>query len=147
MKISRYAVLLLGVVFTLSACAVESASMSSGEEPTVESTVQSVTSTSPSDGPTTEPLLDSVSAVRESLANSEGVGIGRVILTVQEEVVWPNGALGCSEPGMSYTQALVNGSRVVFSIDGEDFHFHSGRTGTYTYCGAPDKPTAVNPNA
>ena len=41
-----------------------------------------------------------------------------VTVVSYEDVTWPDGALGCPEPGMSYTQALVPGARLVLEADG-----------------------------
>lgn len=53
-----------------------------------------------------------------------------------EEVTWPDGSLGCPEPGMAYTQALVDGSRIVLSVDDTEYEYHSGRGGDPFYCPA-----------
>lgn len=49
-------------------------------------------------------------------------------LVSAEAVTWNNGALGCPKPGMNYTQALVDGMRVVVTAGGEayDYRFGSG---------------------
>jgi hypothetical protein len=43
-----------------------------------------------------------------------------------EEVTWSDGSLGCPEPGMVYTQALVEGSRVVLEHEGRFYDYHAG---------------------
>jgi hypothetical protein len=45
-----------------------------------------------------------------------------------EHVTWPDGSLGCAEPGMMYTQALVDGSRVMLAVDRRTrvFIYHAG---------------------
>ncbi|GAA5094067.1 hypothetical protein GCM10025760_24950 [Microbacterium yannicii] len=49
-------------------------------------------------------------------------------------VTWRNGALGCPQPGMSYTQALVDGMRVVVSVDGTAYDYHFGTSDTPRLC-------------
>lgn len=47
------------------------------------------------------------------------------IKVVEAQVVtWPNSALGCPEPDMMYTQALVPGYRVHLSAEGHGYHYH-----------------------
>lgn len=49
-------------------------------------------------------------------------------LVSAEAVTFTDGSLGCPDPGMSYTQALVDGMRVVVTADGAtyDYRFGSG---------------------
>jgi hypothetical protein len=152
MKISRYAVVLIGLVLTASACAVgngePSGSGDSVEEPASASTLVAVEPTQPiSTANATQLPLDSVDAVRDHLATSESVAHSEVELQLQQEVTWPNGAIGCPEPGMSYTQALVDGSRLVFTVRGTEYEFHSAQGGHYFYCENPGEPTGGSPDA
>ena len=50
-----------------------------------------------------------------------------------EEVDWPDGSLGCPQPGMVYTQAIVNGSKIVLSHAGINHSYHQGG-GDPFYC-------------
>lgn len=43
-----------------------------------------------------------------------------------EEVTWRDGSLGCPQPGMFYTQALVDGARIVLSARGRRYEYHQG---------------------
>ncbi|MFK4837695.1 hypothetical protein ACI3KY_18360 [Microbacterium sp. ZW T2_14] len=49
-------------------------------------------------------------------------------------VTWRNGALGCPKPGMFYTQALVDGMRVVVSVDGTTYDYRFGTSNTPRLC-------------
>ena len=51
-----------------------------------------------------------------------------------EPVVWNDGSLGCPEPGMEYTQALVNGYWVVINAAGQTYDFRVGRGGSFRLC-------------
>jgi hypothetical protein len=57
-----------------------------------------------------------------------------------ETVTWPDGGLGCPQPDMYYTQALVNGERIVLRADGVDYEYHSGQNQPAFYC-PPDRVT------
>lgn len=41
-------------------------------------------------------------------------------------VTWSDGSLGCPQPGMMYTQALVDGNRVVLEHDDRFYDYHAG---------------------
>lgn len=43
---------------------------------------------------------------------------------IDEEVTWNDGSLGCPAPDMAYTQALVDGYRIVLLADGERYRYH-----------------------
>jgi hypothetical protein len=57
-----------------------------------------------------------------------------VKVTAAEAVTWADGSLGCPEPGMMYTQALVPGYRITVQAGRETLHYHAGRTGPPKYC-------------
>lgn len=59
-------------------------------------------------------------AARQEIDESE---IGVVLV---EEVVWPDSAMGCPEPGMAYAQATQDGLRIVLAYDGSEYAYHSG---------------------
>jgi hypothetical protein len=46
------------------------------------------------------------------------------------DVTWSDGSIGCPQPGMAYTQALVPGSLIILAFEGT----------TYEYHGAGDQP-------
>ena len=88
-----------------------------------------------------EPLPEGpVASAVADLANRLGVDVSVVSVVSQEEVTWPNGGLGCPQPGMSYAQVLVNGSLLVLSVDGMDYQYHSGGGRGPFYCANPTEP-------
>ena len=56
-----------------------------------------------------QPMLD---RIRADAAQRAGVILDQVKVLTVESVTWSDGSLGCPEPGMMYTQALVRGYRV-----------------------------------
>lgn len=52
---------------------------------------------------------------------------GEPTLVTAERVEFANGSLGCPQPGMSYTQALVDGYRVIVRADDRTFDYRFGR--------------------
>jgi hypothetical protein len=58
----------------------------------------------------------------------------QLVIERAERVVWNDGSLGCPEPGMMYTQALVNGYWVVIGAAGQTYDFRVGRGGSFRLC-------------
>lgn len=114
----------------LVACGAPDRSPSS-EETTVD---PSPSSSRPSGG---DARPDVVPAV-DDLATALGVDAGEVEVVSVEEVTWRDGSRGCAEPGMSYTQALVDGSRITLRAGGRTYEYHSGGGQPPARC---DKPT------
>ena len=52
---------------------------------------------------------------QQDLARRLGLDQGAISVVVAQDVTWRNGSLGCPEPGMSYSQALVDGDAKVTS--------------------------------
>lgn len=66
---------------------------------------------------------------------------GRDIEVVSvEEVTWRDGSMGCPQPGRAYTQALVNGSRIILEADGRTWYYHSGAGRDPFLCMIPQEP-------
>jgi hypothetical protein len=66
-------------------------------------------------GQVPQTILESILKEAAALAK---VARDKLVIVRAESVVWNDGSLGCPEPGMMYTQALVNGYWVV--IDAAD---------------------------
>lgn len=81
-----------------------------------------------------------VTLARADAAERLGVDEDEVELVTFETVTWPDGAIGCPEPGEMYTQALVEGYRIVLSADGTELTYH-GETGQDPFlCEDPEDP-------
>ena len=93
--------------------------------------------TSPSSSPPSSAPPDVVRAV-EDLAATLGVTPEEVEVVSTEEVTWRDGSRGCAQPGMSYTQALVDGSRITLRSGGQTYEYHSGGSQPPSRC---EKPT------
>lgn len=65
-------------------------------------------------------------AAVEDLAERRQTTPAEVTVVAVEAVTWRDGSLGCAERGMSYTQALVEGTRVVLEVGGELVEYHAG---------------------
>jgi len=75
-------------------------------------------------------------ALIEEAAALAGAAAPDVQVLRAEQVTWSDGSLGCPEPGMVYTQALVDGYWVVLEVGGETYDFRMSDSGTPRLCPA-----------
>lgn len=73
-------------------------------------------------------------AARQHLAEELGVPADDIELVERRAVTWRNGALGCPEPGMAYTQALVPGYWIRLQVGSERFDYHAARGQAPFHC-------------
>jgi hypothetical protein len=73
-----------------------------------------------------DPTLPLVTDAVADLAQRLGISPDDVTVVAAREVTWPDGSLGCPEPGMMYTQVLVDGSLVVLEANGQRYEYHGG---------------------
>lgn len=81
--------------------------------------------------------------VREHLAERTGAGADTFETVRAESQVWPDGAMGCPQPGLTYTHAPVQGYWIVLEHNARDYDYRVSRTGTMVLCEAmaiPDPP-------
>jgi hypothetical protein len=74
-----------------------------------------------------EPILKEATALAK-------VGRDQLVVARAESVIWNDGSLGCPEPGMMYTQALVNGYWIVIGAAGRKYDFRVGSEGGFRLC-------------
>jgi hypothetical protein len=121
-------------VLTLVACGNESA----GGDPTVNPSENSSGTPTPGGAaPTGTPGGTAVEQATADLVTKLGVPAAGVKVVSAEEVTWSDGSLGCPEQGMRYTQALVNGMRIVLEADGKRYEYHSGGSRAPFLCENP----------
>ncbi|NND02454.1 MAG: hypothetical protein HKN91_06685 [Acidimicrobiia bacterium] len=70
-----------------------------------------------------QPFADAAVA---DLAQRLDVDESTITVAVAESVVWPDGAIGCPQPGMAYIQVEVEGSRAVLIQGNNTYHYHGG---------------------
>jgi hypothetical protein len=89
------------------------------------------------------PQDDPLAAAIAELSRETGVDPDHVQVVVNEQVTWRDGSLGCPKPGMMYTQALVDGYRIVLRAGGEVVAYH-GSTGKLPFrCDHPAPNGAI----
>ncbi|HRA20876.1 MAG TPA: hypothetical protein PLZ56_10555, partial [Anaerolineae bacterium] len=57
-----------------------------------------------------------------------------VILRKFERVTWPDGSLGCPQPGMMYTQALIDGYWLELAAGDRSAEYHTDLDGRAVSC-------------
>jgi len=75
-----------------------------------------------------------VAAARADLAQRNGLDEAAIEVADARSVTWPDGAMGCPEEGMMYTQALVPGYYILLDAEGERHAYHAGRNGQPFRC-------------
>ena len=84
-------------------------------------------------GQVPQTILESILQEAAALAK---VARDQLVIVRAESVVWNDGSLGCPEPGMMYTQALVNGYWVMIEAAGQKYDFRVGSGGSFRLCQA-----------
>ena len=71
-------------------------------------------------------------------AQRSGVPQHRLRVVRAAVVTWPDGSLGCPQPGFGYTQALVPGWQVIIAVPSSavPLHYHGSDRGRWVHCPA-----------
>jgi len=156
---TRVGAITMLVAIVIAGCATDdsgSASLPTNPDTTTSSSdaVSSGTLIDPGDGigdgsggsdlPVVAPeLSDEVDAAVADLR--ERLGTDEVIeVVVAHELTWPDGSLGCPEPGMSYTQALVPGYRIELAAGGQVHEYHGANGVEPFLCARQDGPRSTD---
>ena len=104
---------------------------------------KSMTTPSETPGPTSTPHMSRVAPqvpegilapILKEAAKLANVPPQELVIVRAEAVVWNDGSLGCPEPGMEYTQALINGYWVVIKATAQTYDFRVDRGGSFRLC-------------
>jgi hypothetical protein len=99
--------------------------------------------TLPVSGEVPEVLLKAIMA---DLAASLGIDPSTIEVIKAESVVWGDGSLGCPEPGMMYTEALVNGYWVVLLAGDREYDYRASQKGYFRLCEGKGVGPVVGPS-
>lgn len=66
-----------------------------------------------------------VEAAQADLAQRLAVSSDEIQVVKVESVMWSDGSLGCPQPGMMYTQAVVPGYQITLSAEGQEYDYHA----------------------
>jgi hypothetical protein len=132
----------------LAACAADGGGESENAAATADTREPSIEALPNGGSPNTTDALppDLLAEIVTAGASEAGVDADAVDIVVAEQVTWSDGSIGCPEPGMMYTQALVPGYRVVLEADGQQLNFHATESGDFRFCENPRPPLERSPN-
>ena len=88
---------------------------------------------------------DILNSVLDDAAQKLGVAPDALVVTKAEAVTWPDGSLGCPEPGMFYTQALVDGYWIVVEAGGQSLDYRVSGGGNFRICNTPQPASRTKP--
>jgi hypothetical protein len=77
-----------------------------------------------------------IEAALADAAHRSTVGRAEITVLSADPVTWADGSLGCPQPGMMYTQALVPGYRIVLQAGDQTLNYHAMSRGKPVFCPA-----------
>ncbi len=113
-------------------CAGGLAPVASPLAPIVEEVIVSTIPTIPT--PLSAGLQGLIAQAKEDLALRLSIPIEEIDLVEFSPIVWPDGALGCPEPGVAYTQIQVEGLLIRLRAGKFIYPYHSGGGTTPFLC-------------
>ncbi len=97
----------------------------------------SVPSESNSEAPASAPAIpDTIVEIARARLAEDTQQSNRARLVSAERATFNDGSLGCPQPGMFYTMAIVEGYRVIFEVEGETFDYRLNSQGAIKRCNA-----------
>ena len=78
--------------------------------------------------------LQSIVAAAKQDAIARGAPAQAITVQSAQRVTWRDGSLGCPEPQMQYTQALVPGWRVILRVGDATYDYHATINGHLILC-------------
>ena len=127
-----------GLFAANAACASDGKSGERGIAPPtrIPDPVEAVVASTGQQVPTTAIPREVRHAVVADAAKRFNVAESAVVLTRAEQVTWPDGSLGCPQPGRMYTQMLVEGFRVAAKTAEGELTYHTDGRGNVVTCAA-----------
>lgn len=63
----------------------------------------------------------------QDLSKRLGADPAKIVIKSVQSVNWPDTSLGCPQPGMMYAQVITPGYKVVLTVGGKDYTYHTSR--------------------
>jgi hypothetical protein len=131
LRIVLYAGIYSSFVLVLAACSDPGAPSAATSVPRDDG--QAV-KTEPETKPRPSSLDQMIGFSSSDLAKRLGIEPDSITLLGAHEVKWRSGALGCPEPGMNYTQAIVPGLLILLKAGAKQYNYHAKIDGKPFYC-------------
>jgi hypothetical protein len=78
--------------------------------------------------------------IRSDLDQRSGVSQEAILVIRDQAVTWSDGSLGCPQPGVFYTQALVPGYWVVLQVGEKQYDYRASERGYFFLCESSGLP-------
>jgi len=78
--------------------------------------------------------------MRADLVQRSGVAQEAILVIRDQAVTWSDGSLGCPQPGVFYTQALVPGYWVVLEVGEKQYDYRASASGYFFLCEGSSLP-------
>jgi len=73
-------------------------------------------------------------AVLADASKRTGIEVANLKIVESVAVTWRDGSLGCPQPGMTYTMALVPGYRIRIKAGEQVLNYHASTRGYWVFC-------------
>ena len=134
---TRVLALALVSLVALAACGDGSSASSESVETTVlqppPDSPTTPSTSAPSSGEGGAPA-DYIAAVVADAAQRAGASVDAVEVVEARSVEWPDGSLGCPQPGMLYAQVVTFGYQIIVAVGEQTFDYRLGGRGDYRLC-------------
>jgi hypothetical protein len=111
---------------TLSACSSDTTAESGNQpSPGLSELISPTPAETPSHTVVAEAPEGALDAIRKDLG-SRGMADADIEVVEVHRTTWRDGSLGCPEPGSVYTQALVDGWRVLVKVGSSEYDYRFG---------------------
>jgi hypothetical protein len=133
------------VCLALAACAAQlgsSPDATTPERTRPQISAPDLATVAPSGDPVTGEVPDEImDAILADASRRSGEEPEAIAVVQAMAVTWSDGSLGCPEPGMFYTQALVDGYHVIVDAGGEELDYRVTADGGFRLCENGGRPS------
>ncbi len=96
-----------------------------------------VNKTTPLPNPSDPYQAGLIGQAKDDLAKRLSIASDQINLVESKPVEWPDGSLGCPQPGMAYTQVMVDGLLIRLQVGEKIYEYHSGGNRSPFLCENP----------
>jgi len=81
-------------------------------------------------------VAEFIIGAKQDLASRLSISVESIVVVSSEAVDWPDGSLGCPQPGQDYVQVITPGYRIVLAV-GETYYEYHTSFETVEFCELP----------